>query len=360
VTSYAATAFEAAEPDPLAMTPRAASMLRRLAPMALLVVAGVGLLLVARGPAQALSDALGRAVSADPRWVVAAIAFEIVSFAGYVFLFWHVAGRDTPRIGLRESYNVALAGTAATRLLPTAGAGGAALTYWTLKRAGQKNSAAARTLLTFLVLLYSVFLGAVLVAGTLLATHAVTGGGPRELSAIPAAGAGLALAAAIAFAIVLGRRATHQVGERRTRSERARHGAHMLGRSVRDAIALVRGGDVRLLGAPAWWAFDLMVLWATFHAFGQAPPAAVLVLGYFLGQVANTIPIPGAVSGGMIGVFLAFGMPSAVVLPAVLAYRAVAIWTPVAPGAAAIAGLRRTVRRWSDEEVPTGVDPVPA
>jgi uncharacterized membrane protein YbhN (UPF0104 family) len=92
------------------------------------------------------------------------------------------------------------------------------------------------------------------------------------------------------------------------------------------------------------------VLWATFNAFGAPPAAGVLVLGYFLGQVANTVPLPGAASGGMVGAFLALGMPAEVVLPAVLAYRAIAIWTPVPAGAAALAGLRRRVRGWADED----------
>jgi hypothetical protein len=52
----------------------------------------------------------------------------------------------------------------------------------------------------------------------------------------------------------------------------------------------------------------------------------------------------------MVGAFLALGMPAPVVIPAVLGYRAIAIWTPVPAGAAAMAGLRRTVRRWAVED----------
>jgi uncharacterized membrane protein YbhN (UPF0104 family) len=85
-------------------------------------------------------------------------------------------------------------------------------------------------------------------------------------------------------------------------------------------------------------------------AFGRPPTPVVLVLGYFVGQVANTVPLPGAASGGMVGAFLALGMPAEVVLPAVLAYRAIAIWTPVPAGAAALAGLRRRVRSWAEED----------
>ncbi len=72
----------------------------------------------------------------DPRWVVAAAAFELLSFAGYVALLWLVAGRATKRMGIRESVEVTLGGAAATRLLPTAGVGGAALTLWALRKTG--------------------------------------------------------------------------------------------------------------------------------------------------------------------------------------------------------------------------------
>jgi hypothetical protein len=129
-----------------------------------------------------------------------------------------------------------------------------------------------------------------------------------------------------------------------------------MGGAVRDALVLLRRGDVRLLGAPAWWAFDAAVLWAMLNAFGAPPAFAVVVLGYFVGQVANTIPIPGAVSGGMVGVLLAFGVEPDLALTSVLAYRAIAIWLPTPIGLAAIGGLRRTIARWGAEDAPAAVD----
>ena len=57
-------------------------------------------------------------------------------------------------------------------------------------------------------------------------------------------------------------------------------------------------------------AFDAAVLWAMLQAFGAAPAFAVVVLAYFVGQVGNTLPIPGAVSGGMAGVLIACGVPA--------------------------------------------------
>jgi uncharacterized membrane protein YbhN (UPF0104 family) len=319
--------------------------LRRLAPLAAVAALAVALAVAAPRVAHVFADALVRALHADPRWAAAAVAFEIASFAGYVALFWHVAGRMSPRFGLRASYEVALASTAATRLLPTAGAGGAALTFWSLKRAGGDGAAATRTLLTFLVVLYSVFLGSLVVAGTLLATGAAPSAVSLQLSVVPAATAALAIAIALLLA------ARHaRAGAQPAPRARVARAAHALGGAVHDALATVRRPHPRLLGAIAWWGFDMLVIWAAFNAFGSPPAPALLVLGYFLGQVANTVPLPGAASGGMVGAFLALGMPAAVVLPSVLAYRAIAIWTPVPAGAAALTGLRRTVRRWRSED----------
>src|SRR5213076_2673525 len=112
--------------------------------------------------------------------------------------FAHVAGRGaTNRIGLRESYQVTMAGAAATRLLPTAGAGGAALTLWALRRTWMGNRAATRTMLTFLVLLYAIFLASIAASGALIALGAVHAHGPLTLSAIPAAGATVGILVAL-------------------------------------------------------------------------------------------------------------------------------------------------------------------
>ena len=198
---------------------------RRAALPAAVAAVAAGALIVAGGPLETFAHALRRAVDADPRWVAAAAGFELLSFAGYVALLWLVAGRATSRMGIRESVEVTLGGAAATRLLPTAGVGGAALTLWALRRTGMGARAAGRTLLTFLVLLYAVFLGSIAVAGTLLA---VEGEGPLALTALPAAAAapasrsrwalGLRLPARGARARVRARRATARRGRRATRS----------------------------------------------------------------------------------------------------------------------------------------------
>src|SRR5215204_5588659 len=134
---------------------------RRAALPLALAVAALAVVLLAGGPLGVLADALGRAVSADPTWVAFAAVAELLSFGGYIALFWLVGRRATPRLGLRASTEITFGGAAATRLLPTAGAGGAAMTLWAISKTGLGARRGGHVLLTFLVLLYGVFLAGI-------------------------------------------------------------------------------------------------------------------------------------------------------------------------------------------------------
>ena len=95
-----------------------------------------------------------------------------------------------------------------------------------------------------------------------------------------------------------------------------------------------------------WWTFDILVLWAMFHAFGTPPPLSVIWMCYFVGLLANLLPLPGGlggVEGGMIGAFAAFGVSFDLSVLAVLSYRAISFWLPTIPGGIAYFQLRRTV-----------------
>ena len=313
------------------------ALARRAAVPAAAAAALVAAVLVLGGPLETFADAVRRAIDADPAWVVAAASFELLSFGGYILLLWLVGSRASSRLGLRESAEITLGGAAATRLLPTAGAGGAAMTLWALRRSGMGTRRAAGTLLTFLVLVYAVFLGAMTLSGAALALH---GTGPLALTAVPAAIALAGMLVAVGAAVWMPSEGTG----------RLRTAGAVLGGAVRDAIAHLRSADPRLLGAVAWWAFDMAVLYGMLNAFGTAPPFAVVVLAYFLGQVANTVPVPGAASGGLVGVLLAFGVAADLAIVSVLAYRAMAIWVPAPIGLLALGRLRGTMARWGRED----------
>lgn len=319
----------------------ARALLRRAAFPALVAVAAAAFVLLAGGRVHSFLDAMRRGLNVSPAWAGAAAVFELASLAGYVGLLALVAGRQTRRIGARESAQITLAGAAATRLLPTAGAGGVALALWSLRRAGLASRTATRTLLAFMALLYGVFLAAIVLAGGAVVLGLVHASGPAELAAVPAAIALIALGASLAVA----RRGGAISGQSRLAS-----GARLLADAVREAFRLLRERDPRLLGAVAYWGFDCAVLWAMLHAFGATPALPVVALAYFIGQVANTVPVPGSVSGGMTGVLMAFGVPAELALPAVLAYRAIAIWLPAPIAIASVPGLRATIARWGHED----------
>jgi uncharacterized membrane protein YbhN (UPF0104 family) len=294
-----------------------------------------------------------RVSAGDKTWLLAAVGLEVLSFAGYVVLFRAVFVRTESRIDWRESYQITMAGLAATRLLAAGGAGGVALTAWALKRSGMNGRTVTQRMTAFLVILYGVYMAALLVDGLGLATGLFGVNASAAVTIAPAAFGGVVIAGALLMARLRPLAAAPVDGAAGGFRARARRVTLSIAAGVRGALGLVRSGEPGLIGAFAWWGFDIAVLWASFHAFGAAPPVAVIVMGYFVGTLANTLPLPGGVGGvdgGMIGAFLAFGVDPAVAVLAVLSYRAIAFWLPTAPGLVAYFQLRHTMGEWKAED----------
>jgi len=300
----------------------------------------------------------------DPFWLAIAAGFELVSFGGYILLFRTVFVRGGSRIDWRESYQITMAGLAATRLFAAAGAGGVALTAWALRRSGMDAREVTVRMVAFMSLLYAVYMGTLVVDGVLLRTGVFPGNAPFAFTVVPAALGAAALLAFGAMALVPGdleRRLERWAGGRRRGLARVAGRVAtvpaLVAEGVREALRLMREREFGLLGAFVWWAFDIAVLWACFHAFGDPPSKAVIVMAYFAGMIANVLPFPGGiggVEGGMIGALIVFGVPGGLAVVAVLAYRALAFWLPTIPGAIAYLQLRRTVNRWRQERTRAG------
>ncbi len=299
-------------------------------------------------------------------WVIVAIGFNVLAFGAYVALFRGVLGgtRDDDvhrRLDLRASYQITMAGLAATRIFSAAGVGGIVLTYWALRKAGVPRRRAACRMVAFLVLTYFVYLAALVVFGVLLRTGVLHGEEPLAGTVIPAAISGGIIVLFLLIAAIpddFERRIQHYArGYRRARYlQRIAKGPATLAMGTRTAIAYVRHpqrGLLALGGAVGFWAANIGILWASFKAFGGHVPFGVLVQGFFLGMAANLIPSPaggvGAVDAGMIGAFALFGIDEGVVFPAVLTYRVIAFWLPIPPGIVAFIQLRKTVAIWEQE-----------
>jgi uncharacterized membrane protein YbhN (UPF0104 family) len=214
-------------------------------------------------------------------------------------------------------------------------------------------------MVAFMVVLYVVYAGSLLIDGLGLGVGLLPGGGAFAITIVPAIVAVVLFAMAGAVALLpgdverrLGRLASPSSRAGRVLARLATAWALAAG-GVRTAIALIRSRDAGLLGALAWWGFDVGVLWAMFHAFGSPPPFTVILMAYFVGMLGNLLPLPGGlggVEGGMIGAFAAFGVDVHLAVPAVLAYRVISFWLPTLPGGVAYFQLRRTVARWREEE----------
>ncbi len=305
----------------------------------------------------------------DKWWVAVGVAFEVISFGGYVVLFRTVFARGPSRISWRVSYQITMAGLVATRLFAAAGAGGIALTAWALRRSGMPPRLVACRMVAFMALLYAVYAASLLIDGVALATGAFPGGGSFAITVVPAI-AGFVLfvvTGAIAFLPKDLERRLHAwaAGPGRLPHMFDRGGAApaLAASGVRTAMDLIRERRPGVLGAVVWWTFDILVLWAMFHAFGTPPPLSVIWMCYFVGTLANLLPLPGGlggVEGGMIGAFAAFGVSFDLAVLAVLSYRAISFWLPTIPGGIAYFQLRKTVAQWKTEQAPAASGAVPA
>jgi putative heme transporter len=336
--------------------PRIVLTRERMIVFAVFVVSAVAFLYFVLPKLAGLHKTWNRLQDGEPGWLIAAAGFEVVSYASYMWLFRTVFVRGKSRIGWKESYEITMAGVAATRLFAAAGAGGVALTAWAVRKSGMSRRQTGVRMIAFMGMLYAVYVLAMVLCGILLRTGVLHGEHPFGFTIIPALiGMGLLIGfVAIAFVPrdVEERLMKGSEGEGRKSKWMARLSAApaLISAGAKTTFGLVRAREPGVLGAVGWWLFDILVLWACFHAFGDPPPFGVVVMCYFVGTLANTLPLPGGiggVDGGMIGAFVVFGVDSGLALVSVLAYRAFSFWLPTIPGVIAYLQLRRTVARWS-------------
>lgn len=337
---------------------------RRVIQMLVLVLVLLGSIYFFFPKLVGLGDAMSKLDEADPVWIGIAIGFNVLAYATYIALFKAVVGGDALRLRWSETYEINMAGVAATLLFSAGGAGGIALTYWALRKAGMRRRDVARRMVAFISLHYAFYPIALIIFGVLLRTGVLSGKDSIELTIIPAGIAGVLIVLGVLIALI-----PSDIEQRLTPfadGEKAKSFLHTaakvpatLGEGFRFAISLFthpREGGLAVLGAAGFWAASIGVLWASFHAFGVQVPLAVVVQGFFLGMVANLFPLApagvGAVDAGMIGAFVLFGIPEETVFPAVLIFRLVAFWMPIPPGIVAFFQLRKTVHRWETEGLP--------
>jgi len=301
----------------------------------------VGLLLGVPG----LRTAAERITDAHPYWVLLAVILELLSIAGYVVLFGLVFGR----LGRSLSTRLSLSELAVNSVVSLSGLGGIALGAWVLRSRGFSIERIAKRSVLIFVLTSAVNVGAVALIGIPMWLGLLSGSTDARLTLVPAVMAIATIAGVLGLAAWARRSAAGREGEQSRRVI----ALVALSGGVGEALRLIRAGEWRLLGALGYWLFDNLVLLACLQAFGGGSSLWAVMMAYLVGMLANSIPVPGgffAVEGGLVGMLTLFGArPAALVIAAVVVYRAISLWVPALIGSAAFLSLRREIGKPAPE-----------
>jgi uncharacterized membrane protein YbhN (UPF0104 family) len=324
----------------LAMEPVELPSTRQIARKLAVVVGLLAIAAVLATQLPGLEEIPHQLAGADGGWITAALILELASTACFALAFHGVYDR---RPSPRASTSMSMAVQGMNIVLPSGGAGGLAVGAVLLDRAGVPRSfAASRTVALFLITSLVSFV-AVVIAGFGVAAGLLAGEAQLAVTLLPGVVALLLVVAVFALP--------------RSRGELKRAPAGRLSKALantreylRDGVGasaeLLRSGDRMVIaGAIGYFAFDVAALAAAFHAVGSAGlPIGLLVLAYTLGHGGAIVPIPGSAEGGLIGMFVLYGMSLPTATAAVLAYRALHAGVPMLLGAIGLADVRRLLR----------------
>jgi len=301
---------------------------------AVLLVAGVGLLLARAAGFSEVRDAIERA---DSTWFALCLAAQVVALSAYGRVFrGGFAWRSGPDPGFALSAHVMLASIGATRVFAAGGVGAIAVTYWCFRRARFSPDDALVRVLGFNTLFYVAFAVGVWTAALAAATG-VWGDAPVAFT-LP----WLVLVPLCVVAAVL----VTEPG--RVDRLTARTGSFVR-RALAYAIAgvaWVRGvlpdpaGRRMLAATVLYWAGNVLCLWASLRSVGVSVPLPELLLAFAAGHAAMILPLPlggvGGVDAALTYALTVVGVPLALALVAVGVYRLFAFWAPTVPALAAL------------------------
>ena len=313
---------------------------RRMATVALMGALGIALLLAVPG----LRPVVGELHRMSPAAIAAAIGLELASCASFVVIF----RLSFERIPAREARALAWTEMSSGALLPGGGVGGLAIGGWLISLTGQRTDWIIRRSSSLFFLTTAVNSAAVI--GSSIALLIAGGEHHHTLRAwLPLL---LVVPATVIVASL-----PWTVGRRRSATRPWLAGViDGIGDAWRTAATL----NWRLLGALGYLFFDIAVLWATFSAVGHPPTPPVLILGYTIGYLANSLPVPGGVGvldAGLAGALLLYGASPVHAVAAVLVYHAIAFWIPSLGGVVAYAWLRpRLLDSVTDSDTPATDD----
>ena len=301
------------------------------------LLAGVGFVIAGIVPGS-------RARLAHPAvgWIAVEVLLELVACGSYALLFHAVFSHGAFRLPFSRSAEIALGELGAFVVVPT-GAGGPAVRFWGLLRGGMPWRIVVIRSVVHAVVFNLPYIAAAVALGGAVAL----GVGPGHASlAVALAPLGVVLVT-IAIAAGAAWYARARRGVPRSRWQRLGReallaipvGVRELPARLREPRPAARRG--RLLGG------DCGVLVVAFGAAHGSASFGVVVLAYMLGQLGNTLPLPGGVGGVepiMLGVMTASGVNLGLGAAAVVLYRFVSLGIQALAGTIAVVALAAALR----------------
>lgn len=310
----------------------------------------------------ASSENLGAAIaSAGWPWLSLCLVGFLLSYVGYVVSYRDTAGAfGGPLLPYSVVARVVMTGFGAFTVGTTAG--GLAVDFWAMHRAGLGNADAAQRVLALNTLQWCSLAGATSVAA-LAVLVGLGHSAPIELTLLWVIVVPLCVLAAAWVSAPSRRDRLSRVSG--VGKVRAAFGAAIGGVVlVRRLLLQPTRYPLALLGYPIYWLGDGLCLFAGLTAFGPAPNIADLLVAYTTGYIAVALPLPAGGAGGvdaaMVFSLTLIGIDLEQALLGVAVYRAFTFWLPILPALAVIPSLPRLAKRLdSIAEAHTGPSAVP-
>ncbi len=282
-------------------------------------------------------------------WIAVCLGGQLLGYLGYVLALRNVAGCDGgPRLSFALTARTVLAGFGVYAAAHAAG--GFAVDYWALRRAGLDRDRAIARVAGLGALEYAILAPAALGSALALIAgdeHVALAMTLPWLAVIP----GFALAVWLSSPRRAGRLADPRRGGRvRTAFAYAVSGVVTL----RMLTTRPREHVPALVGVAFYWLGDIACLWAALRTFGVEISTPALILAFATGYVASRRSLP-AGGAGVVEVLITFalvwvGIGLAPALAGVLLYRVFNFWLPILPALAVLPSIRDLRREFAESE----------
>jgi uncharacterized membrane protein YbhN (UPF0104 family) len=295
-----------------------------------------------------LNQALTSLKQVSWEWVVGAIALEVLSETGFVVAWRRIVDPDKvlqrDGRGWRMDQRVAWAQLGGGLVVPGGTLGGMGVGGWILHRFGMPTKLIAERQFNLSFLNTGVSMLALIVFGLGLAIGIFSGEDRLLLTLVPAAIAGLGIAAGLFIAP----RANTYANRLEAKHAKIARGISTLADAVNDTKALFhRGGLITVLGSVVYLGVEILILWFALMAVHAhpSPGFAIVVMAYVIGALGGSLPLPASIGtiGGIAGMLIVYGVHHNPAVAGVLLHQAIGLLVPLTGGTIAYIIIRRTL-----------------